>query len=124
METQPRPDDQCISHLDCFPGTTYATDANEQLLLSPEKAFLTSVNVQCIAGTPSDYAKYAADCTYYDWDMRNGADIGRSKSLWDWIGGGAGFDCGFSSSSSMSSYYGGSQHGLRLAVCAAPHAHS
>lgn len=69
------------------------------------------------AGTPADYANAPAYCMYYDWDMRSGADIGLSKTLWDWIGGSDGYDCGFSSSSDMSSHFGGSQHGLRLAVC-------
>eukprot|EP00892_Ulva_mutabilis_P003917 jgi/Ulvmu1/1898/UM012_0056.1 len=48
--------------------------------------------------------------------MRNGADIGRTKPLWDWIGGSSGFDCGFPSPSGLASHFGGAQHGLRLAV--------
>lgn len=81
--------------------------------------WMSQAHLLC-ADTPTDYANYPAYCTYYDWDMRSGGDIGNSKALWDWIGGSDNFDCGFSSASSMASFFSGSRHGLRLAVRSPP----
>eukprot|EP00892_Ulva_mutabilis_P002641 jgi/Ulvmu1/12378/UM009_0024.1 len=52
-------------------------------------------------GTHRDYLRYSPSCVYYNSNYLKGADWGAAKTLWQWVGGDLGLDCGYSNEASM-----------------------
>lgn len=68
------------------------------------------------AGTHRDYLRYNPSCVYYNWNYLKGADWGSAKTLWQWLGGDLGIDCGYTSEAAMASALDPLPVALRLFV--------
>eukprot|EP00892_Ulva_mutabilis_P012434 jgi/Ulvmu1/9563/UM053_0052.1 len=70
-------------------------------LLTVEVPHVVDVFFEETTESISSYASKAPSCRYTDWAVRRGADEGKPKTLWQWLGGDLGYTCNFSSESEM-----------------------